>query len=255
MRMSRRLFFASLSGFATSALLGGILPGQSMARPVGSQPARLAGQGLARACSIVACGGGGCNLLEANAERLMGRTDLFAVDLHAKYLGSREGLDTRFGSHAHIKTYAIEPVQNDALLNLERHALGLRSWPDEELAELINVLGAAGSPVIIVACLGRSTGSLAANALAAACQHRDLPVQAIVTTPFHFETRRSSRVAKVALGQLARHADALHVLSNQMPLHLLEQPVTLHAAFNVLNTCFAKHLDIALEFADAHVER
>lgn len=109
MRMSRRRFFAGLSGFTASALLGSVLPEQSMARLAGSPPTKLPRRGRTRPYSIVACGSGGCNLLAANVGRLRGRAELFAVD--------QEGLDTRFESHVNVKTYTIASAEEDVLVS------------------------------------------------------------------------------------------------------------------------------------------
>lgn len=193
--------------------------------------------------SIVACGGGGCNILMKNLERFSRFANLYAVDSDPKAIASK------FESRASVHTYHVARPEITTHADLEKHRAEEMARVREELPNLILALREAALPVVICVCLGGATGSLTAHGLAAVCQHDGLAVKVIAVMPFQFESERRRLKARTILSWLSDYADAIFMVSNNLPSRRLAR-VTRIADLNVVDELLARHIETALELED-----
>ena len=135
-----------------------------------------------------------------------------------------------------------------------KHALGckltrgLSAGGDPDLAraaaqaerEEIRHLWQGADLVMIVAGLGRGTGSGAAPVLAQTARESGALVLALAVMPFEFEGSRRGQQAAEALRQLKTAADAVICLPNQKLARLLDEKTGLEDAFSFVNELLAQ---------------
>lgn len=115
--------------------------------------------------------------------------------------------------------------------------------------------------VFISAGLGGGTGTGAAPIVAQAAKEIGALTIAVVTSPFKFEGRQRSRLAKDGLEDLKRECDSILVIPNQKLLAIVEQNLGMRESFKMVDDILAQAVNgiskvilsqglINLDFAD-----
>ena len=115
--------------------------------------------------------------------------------------------------------------------------------------------------VFISAGLGGGTGTGAAPIVAQAAKEIGALTIAVVTSPFKFEGRQRSRLAKDGLEDLKRECDSILVIPNQKLLSIVEQNLGMRESFKMVDDILAQAVNgiskvilsqglINLDFAD-----
>lgn len=107
-----------------------------------------------------------------------------------------------------------------------------RAAAEESKDQLGQMVGGADM-VFVVAGMGGGTGSGAAPVVAEAAKKLGCLTVAVVTKPFSFEGQKRMKQANAAIEALARHVDAMIVVSNDRLLDLVDDGTPLQEAFCV----------------------
>ena len=117
--------------------------------------------------------------------------------------------------------------------------------------------------VFISAGLGGGTGTGAAPIIAQAAKEIGALTVAIVTSPFKFEGRKRTKLAKEGLEELKRESDSIIVVPNEKLLSIVEKDLGIKESFRMVDDILAQAVggiskvilshgdnDINLDFAD-----
>jgi cell division protein FtsZ len=117
--------------------------------------------------------------------------------------------------------------------------------------------------VFISAGLGGGTGTGAAPIIAQAAKEVGALTVAIVTSPFKFEGRKRSKLAKAGLEELKQESDSIIVVPNEKLLSIVEKNLGIKESFKMVDDILAQAVggiskvilshgenDINLDFAD-----
>lgn len=105
---------------------------------------------------------------------------------------------------------------------------------EEDLDKIMESCGTADI-VFLTAGMGGGTGSGALPVIARALKDEGILTIAIVTTPFMFEGKRRSSIARSAIVQLEAAVDALIIIPNQRLLDIVDRSVSLLDSFAMIN--------------------
>lgn len=195
-------------------------------------------------CSIVACGGGGCNILEKNLKEFSRFAELYAVD------SDPEAISSKFESRTPVRTYHVVRPEITTHADLEKRRVETMARVREELRDLIWTLRETALPVVIYVCLGGATGSLMAYDLTGVCQRDGLPIKVIASAPLQIETERRHLIARTTLSWLSDYADVIFTVSNNLPDRRLAGVTEIGDSLGVVDDLLARHIKAALEFED-----
>ncbi|HMP75543.1 MAG TPA: cell division protein FtsZ [Kiritimatiellia bacterium] len=110
----------------------------------------------------------------------------------------------------------------------------------EESLSVLQDLAAGCDLLILVAGLGRGTGTGALPVIAKIARELGILTLCFVAMPFGIEGDRTRRVAEEGLRQLRRHAGAVIALPNDRLLKLADESASLDAAFGVSDGMLAE---------------
>lgn len=132
----------------------------------------------------------------------------------------------------------------------------------ESFEDIKKMLGGADI-VFISAGLGGGTGTGAAPIIAQAAKEVGALTVSIVTSPFKFEGRKRTRLAKDGLEELKRESDSIIVVPNERLLSIVEKNLGIKESFKMVDDILAQAVggiskvilshgdnDINLDFAD-----
>lgn len=111
----------------------------------------------------------------------------------------------------------------------------------EDLDKIIEALSNANI-VFLTAGMGGGTGSGALPVVAHALKEEGILSIALVTTPFIFEGKRRTIIAREAIEQLKPEVDALIIIPNQRLLEVVEQDTSLLDAFALINDMLSQSI-------------
>ena len=199
----------------------------------------------------IGVGGGGGNMINHMIEEGVNSIDLIVANTDAQALNS-----------------SMAPFKLQLGMNATR-GLGAGMVPDkgreaaiESYNEIKNMLEGADI-VFISAGLGGGTGTGAAPIIAQAAQEVGALTVSIVTSPFKFEGRKRTRLAKDGLEELKKESDSIIVVPNEKLLSVVEKNLGIKESFKLVDDILAQAVggiskvilshgdnDINLDFAD-----
>ncbi len=199
----------------------------------------------------IGVGGGGGNMINHMIQEGIDNIDLIVANTDAQALDS-----------------SMAPFKLQLGMNATR-GLGAGMVPDkgreaaiESYNEIKNMLEGADI-VFISAGLGGGTGTGAAPIIAQAAQEVGALTVSIVTSPFKFEGRKRTRLAKDGLEELKKESDSIIVVPNEKLLSVVEKNLGIKESFKLVDDILAQAVggiskvilshgdnDINLDFAD-----
>ena len=199
----------------------------------------------------IGVGGGGGNMINHMIQEGIDNIDLIVANTDAQALES-----------------SMAPFKLQLGMNATR-GLGAGMVPDkgreaaiESYNEIKNMLEGADI-VFISAGLGGGTGTGAAPIIAQAAQEVGALTVSIVTSPFKFEGRKRTRLAKDGLEELKKESDSIIVVPNEKLLSVVEKNLGIKESFKLVDDILAQAVggiskvilshgdnDINLDFAD-----
>lgn len=105
---------------------------------------------------------------------------------------------------------------------------------EEDLDKIMETCSSADI-VFLTAGMGGGTGSGALPVIARALKDEGILTIAIITTPFVFEGKKRSSIARYAIEQLENSVDALIIIPNQRLLDIVDRNVSLLDSFAMIN--------------------
>ncbi len=199
----------------------------------------------------IGVGGGGGNMINHMISEGVNDIDLIVANTDAQALDS-----------------SIAPYKMQLGLNATR-GLGAGMVPDKgreaalESFEDIKEMLEGSDIVFISAGLGGGTGTGAAPIIAQAAKEIGALTVSIVTSPFKFEGRKRSKLAKEGLEELKRESDSIIVVPNEKLLSIVEKNLGIKESFRMVDDILAQAVggiskvilshgenDINLDFAD-----
>ncbi|HFD13674.1 MAG TPA: cell division protein FtsZ [Epsilonproteobacteria bacterium] len=199
----------------------------------------------------IGVGGGGGNMINHMISEGINNIDLIVANTDAQALDS-----------------SIAPYKMQLGLNATR-GLGAGMVPDKgreaalESFEDIKEMLEGSDIVFISAGLGGGTGTGAAPIIAQAAKEIGALTVSIVTSPFKFEGRKRSKLAKEGLEELKRESDSIIVVPNEKLLSIVEKNLGIKESFRMVDDILAQAVggiskvilshgenDINLDFAD-----
>jgi cell division protein FtsZ len=195
--------------------------------------------------------GGGGNMINHMIQEGINDIDLIVANTDAQALDS-----------------SMAPFKLQLGMNATR-GLGAGMVPDkgreaaiESYNEIKSMLEGADI-VFISAGLGGGTGTGAAPIIAQAAQEVGALTVSIVTSPFKFEGRKRTRLAKEGLEELKKESDSIIVVPNEKLLSVVEKNLGIKESFKLVDDILAQAVggiskvilshgdnDINLDFAD-----
>ncbi len=199
----------------------------------------------------IGVGGGGGNMINYMITQGIHTIDLIVANTDA------QALDT-----------SLAPYKLQLGLNATR-GLGAGMVPDkgreaalESYDDIKEMLDGADI-VFISAGLGGGTGTGAAPIIAQAAKEVGALTVAIVTSPFKFEGRKRTKLAKAGLEELKAESDSIIVVPNEKLLSIVEKNLGIKESFKLVDDILAQAVggiskvilshgenDINLDFAD-----
>ena len=199
----------------------------------------------------IGVGGGGGNMINHMINEGIGGIDLIVANT------DQQALDT-----------SLAPYKMQLGINATR-GLGAGMVPDKgreaalESFEDIKAMLAGSDIVFISAGLGGGTGTGAAPIIAQAAKEIGALTVSVVTSPFKFEGRKRSKLAKEGLEELKRESDSIIVIPNEKLLSIVEKNLGLKESFKMVDDVLSQAVggiskvilahgenDINLDFAD-----
>jgi cell division protein FtsZ len=199
----------------------------------------------------IGVGGGGGNMINHMISKGMHSIDLIVANTDAQALDS-----------------SLAPYKMQLGINATR-GLGAGMVPDKgreaalESFEEIKAMLEGSDIVFISAGLGGGTGTGAAPIIAQAAKEIGALTVSIVTSPFKFEGRKRTKLAKEGLEELKRESDSIIVVPNEKLLSIVEKNLGIKESFRMVDDILAQAVggiskvilshgenDINLDFAD-----
>jgi len=199
----------------------------------------------------IGVGGGGGNMINHMIQEGINSIDLIVANTDAQALDS-----------------SLAPYKLQLGINATR-GLGAGMVPDRgreaalESFEDIKAILEGADIVFISAGLGGGTGTGAAPIIAQAAKEIGALTVSIVTSPFKFEGRKRTKLAKEGLEELKRESDSIIVVPNEKLLSIVEKNLGIKESFRMVDDILAQAVggiskvilshgdnDINLDFAD-----
>lgn len=199
----------------------------------------------------IGVGGGGGNMINHMIQEGINSIDLIVANTDAQALDS-----------------SLAPFKMQLGMNATR-GLGAGMIPDKgreaalESFEDIKAMLEGSDIVFISAGLGGGTGTGAAPIIAQAAKEIGALTVSIVTSPFKFEGRKRTKLAKEGLEELKRESDSIIVVPNEKLLSIVEKNLGIKESFRMVDDILAQAVggiskvilshgenDINLDFAD-----
>jgi cell division protein FtsZ len=199
----------------------------------------------------IGIGGGGGNMINHMIQEGINSIDLIVANTDAQALDS-----------------SLAPYKMQLGLNATR-GLGAGMVPEKgreaalESFEDIKTMLEGSDIVFISAGLGGGTGTGAAPIIAQAAKEIGALTVSIVTSPFKFEGRKRTKLAKEGLEELKRESDSIIVVPNEKLLSIVEKNLGIKESFRMVDDILAQAVggiskvilshgdnDINLDFAD-----
>jgi len=199
----------------------------------------------------IGVGGGGGNMINHMISEGINSIDLIVANTDAQALDS-----------------SLAPYKMQLGINATR-GLGAGMVPDKgreaalESFEDIKTMLEGSDIVFISAGLGGGTGTGAAPIIAQAAKEIGALTVSIVTSPFKFEGRKRTKLAKEGLEELKRESDSIIVVPNEKLLSIVEKNLGIKESFRMVDDILAQAVggiskvilshgenDINLDFAD-----
>jgi len=199
----------------------------------------------------IGVGGGGGNMINHMIQEGINSIDLIVANTDAQAL-----------------TSSLAPFKMQLGINATR-GLGAGMVPDKgreaalESFEDIKSMLEGSDIVSISAGLGGGTGTGAAPIIAQAAKEIGALTVSIVTSPFKFEGRKRTKLAKEGLEELKRESDSIIVVPNEKLLSIVEKNLGIKESFRMVDDILAQAVggiskvilshgdnDINLDFAD-----
>ncbi|MEA3432972.1 MAG: cell division protein FtsZ [Campylobacterota bacterium] len=199
----------------------------------------------------IGVGGGGGNMINHMISEGINSIDLIVANTDSQALDS-----------------SLAPYKMQLGINATR-GLGAGMVPDKgreaalESFEDIKSMLEGSDIVFISAGLGGGTGTGAAPIIAQAAKEIGALTVSIVTSPFKFEGRKRTKLAKEGLEELKRESDSIIVVPNEKLLSIVEKNLGIKESFRMVDDILAQAVggiskvilshgdnDINLDFAD-----
>jgi cell division protein FtsZ len=199
----------------------------------------------------IGIGGGGGNMINHMIQEGINSIDLIVANTDAQALDS-----------------SLAPYKMQLGMNATR-GLGAGMVPEKgreaalESFEDIKTMLEGSDIVFISAGLGGGTGTGAAPIIAQAAKEVGALTVSIVTSPFKFEGRKRTKLAREGLEELKRESDSIIVVPNEKLLSIVEKNLGLKESFRMVDDILAQAVggiskvilshgdhDINLDFAD-----
>jgi cell division protein FtsZ len=199
----------------------------------------------------IGVGGGGGNMINHMINEGIHSIDLIVANTDSQALDS-----------------SLAPYKMQLGINATR-GLGAGMVPDKgreaaiESFEEIKTMLEGSDIVFISAGLGGGTGTGAAPIIAQAAKEIGALTVSIVTSPFKFEGRKRTKLAKEGLEELKRESDSIIVVPNEKLLSIVEKNLGIKESFRMVDDILAQAVggiskvilshgenDINLDFAD-----
>jgi cell division protein FtsZ len=199
----------------------------------------------------IGVGGGGGNMINHMIQEGVTTIDLIVANTDAQALES-----------------SLAPFKMQLGINATR-GLGAGMVPDKgreaalESFDDIKEMLKDSDIVFISAGLGGGTGTGAAPIIAQAAKEVGALTVSIVTSPFKFEGRKRTKLAKEGLEELKRESDSIIVVPNEKLLSIVEKNMGIKESFRMVDDILAQAVggiskvilshgdnDINLDFAD-----
>jgi cell division protein FtsZ len=199
----------------------------------------------------IGVGGGGGNMINHMINEGINSIDLIVANTDAQALDS-----------------SLAPYKMQLGINATR-GLGAGMLPEKgreaalESFEDIKTTLEGSDIVFISAGLGGGTGTGAAPIIAQAAKEVGALTVSIVTSPFKFEGRKRTKLAKEGLEELKRESDSIIVVPNEKLLSIVEKNLGIKESFRMVDDILAQAVggiskvilshgdnDINLDFAD-----
>jgi len=199
----------------------------------------------------IGVGGGGGNMINHMITKGVHNIDLIVANTDQQALDS-----------------SLAPYKMQLGINATR-GLGAGMVPDKgreaalESFEDIKMMLEGSDIVFISAGLGGGTGTGAAPIIAQAAKEIGALTVSIVTSPFKFEGRKRTKLAKEGLEELKRESDSIIVVPNEKLLSIVEKNLGIKESFRMVDDILAQAVggiskvilshgenDINLDFAD-----
>ena len=199
----------------------------------------------------IGVGGGGGNMINHMIQEGINTIDLIVANTDAQALDS-----------------SLAPYKMQLGLNATR-GLGAGMVPEKgreaalESFEDIKAMLEGADIVFISAGLGGGTGTGAAPIIAQAAKEVGALTVSIVTSPFKFEGRKRTKLAKEGLEELKRESDSIIVVPNERLLSIVDKNLGIKESFKMVDDILAQAVggiskvilshgenDINLDFAD-----
>ncbi len=199
----------------------------------------------------IGVGGGGGNMINHMINEGVSGIDLIAANTDA------QALET-----------SLAPYKLQLGINATR-GLGAGMMPEkgreaalESFDEIKDTL--AGADIVFISAgMGGGTGTGAAPIVAQAAKEVGALTVSVVTSPFKFEGRKRSKLAKLGLEELKRESDSIVVVPNEKLLSIVEKNLGIKESFRLVDDVLSQAVggisnvilshgpnDINLDFAD-----
>ena len=199
----------------------------------------------------IGVGGGGGNMINHMISEGINSIDLIVANTDSQALDS-----------------SLAPFKMQLGINATR-GLGAGMVPEKgreaalESFEDIKAMLEGSDIVFISAGLGGGTGTGAAPIIAQAAKEIGALTVSIVTSPFKFEGRKRTKLAKEGLEELKRESDSIIIVPNEKLLSIVEKNLGIKESFRMVDDILAQAVggiskvilshgdnDINLDFAD-----
>jgi cell division protein FtsZ len=199
----------------------------------------------------IGVGGGGGNMINHMISEGIDGIDLISANTDA------QALDT-----------SLAPYKLQLGINATR-GLGAGMMPEkgreaalESFDEIKDML--AGADIVFISAgMGGGTGTGAAPIVAQAAKEVGALTVSVVTSPFKFEGRKRTKLAKLGLEELKRESDSIVVVPNEKLLSIVEKNLGIKESFRLVDDVLSQAVggisnvilshgpnDINLDFAD-----
>jgi len=179
---------------------------------------------------IIGLGGGGINTID-KYKRIDKDINTIALHTDSKLLDNvtvSQKLLLRGGTRGAFKTTLYPHQVRNAVLE-----------SSEAIKEILN----DSDIVFIVALLGGAIGSGAAPIIAKMAKEIGALTVSIVTTPFTFEGRKRTKLAREGLEELKRESDFIFISPNDNILSMVDKNLGIKESFNLISDLVNKEIN------------